>query len=267
MNVNSNSIIENLIDDYYSLFPDMLKISVKVIISDCLSQSHFELRPDMKERLSKLNIENDDNYNGRMVMPNKVGSHINILMNRQKMIEYTEDGTFTWKGTLAHELTHSIDYHQMAIKEKLTSYDPLMETSKYLVFQMWSEYHARKLGYTFLRKQLNLDTDDSTRSERIEHILTTEWPHHMNQHLHDYHNAHDMAKEIYFTMQLLGRLSVWCELFPDIFNETFIRKAFDNNLWMYHIFIFLQKNTMLDEVYPNLDDMRRILKENWGGLY
>lgn len=38
------------------------------------------------------------------------------------MIEkYTEDGSMTWVGILAHELTHAIDYNQFAKREGLNS--------------------------------------------------------------------------------------------------------------------------------------------------
>ena len=49
-------------------------------------------------------------------------------------------------------MTHAIDYYQMARREALTYYDPLEESASYHMFQLWSEYHARKLGYRLLRE-------------------------------------------------------------------------------------------------------------------
>lgn len=268
MEISLKANINQLIVDYYAIFPDMQRVPVNIIISDCLSRSQFALRPDLKEHSVNEIIEKREDINGRMVLPYKVKEPINILMNKQKMIEYTENGTYTWIGTCAHELTHAIDYHQMAVKENLDFYDPLREISEYLMFQMWSEYHARKIGYMFLRNKLKVDVDDNTKEDRIKHILKIEWPHHKNQHYNDYHNAHDIVKEIYCTMQLLGRFSVWCDLFPDVFNESFINSTYQllNAPWMYLIFQFLQQYDTLNDIYLYFDNMRLILKENWEGL-
>jgi hypothetical protein len=67
-------------------------------------------------------------------------------------------------------------------------------------------------------------------------------------------------------MQLLGRYSVWCDLFPDEFNAPILKELFINAPWMYNLFIFLRKNYSLDIVYNNFEEMRLILSENWREL-
>lgn len=266
-NLNHNEQIQTYRKQYYEMFSDMPEILDNYIITDCLSKSHFELRPDLKERLIKEGIKKCDNNNGRTVFPIEVNKPINILLNRKYIIETTFDGTLSWIGTFAHELTHAIDYYQMALKENLFVYDPLLEQeSKYFIFQIWSEYHAKRIGYLFLRNYLKVDNDDTTKNDRIEYILETELPYHIKQHYNDYHNAHDMVKEINLTMFLLGRLSVWCDLFPDIFNKSFINSKFEGAPWIFHIFQFLQQCNKFEKVYLKFDELKQVLKENWEGI-
>lgn len=265
-NINFEEIIQSLKLLYYELYPDMPNASINVIISDCLSKTNIEIRPDLKERLVKDGIEKTDDYNGLMVLPYAMGDPINILLNRNKIIEYTEDGSMTWAGTFAHELTHAIDFYQMALKENLNYYDPLLETDKYYMFHLWSEYHARRFGYAFLRKLLKVDTDASNEKDRIEYILKVEWPSHMEYHFKEYHETNNGNIQMNSTMQLLGRYSVWCDLFPNIFNEHALKQTYKNSPWMYHIFTFLNQHNSLEAVYPHFEEMRLILLENWEGL-
>lgn len=169
-------------------------------------------------------------------------------------------------GTFAHELTHAIDFYQMALKENLDYYDPLLATDKYLMFHLWSEYHARKLGYSFLRKQLNVDADVNNEKKMIDYIKNIEWPNHLKRHYHEYHKTNNGNIQMNDTMQLLGRYAVWSDLFPEEINEPALKEIFINSPWMYNIYTFLRQHNSLDSVYPNFEAMRLILKENWKWL-
>lgn len=261
-----NEMIKSLITMYYEYYPTMEPIAANVVFTDSLNKTHCELRTDRKERLLAAAIESDDDYNGRMVMPHEIDGNIHILLNTNKVIEYTEDQSMTWVGTLAHELTHAIDYYQMARKECLSSYDPLEETDQYLMFQLWSEYHARKFGYGFLRKVLGADDDARSKQEHAEYITKTELTFHAKRHFDEYHNTQNGNLQMYSAMQLLGRYSVWCDLYPEWFNKQALKASFANNPWMYNLFSFLRSHETLDAVYNNFSDMRLVLKENWAGL-
>lgn len=265
-NVNTEESILLLKSLYYEFYPDMQKMPINITISDSLSDSYIKIRPDSKERFTIDEKEKTDDNNGLMVLPYVVGDNINILLNKSKIIEYTNDGSMTWLGTFAHELTHAIDFYQMALKEKFDYYDSLLETDKYFMFHLWSEYHARKIGYCFLCKQLNIDADVSNEKDRIEYIQNIEWPNHINRHYSEYHKTDNGNKQMNDTMQLQGRYSVWCDLFPEEFNESVFKETFKNTPWMYSIFTFLRQHSSLDAIYPNFEAMRLILKENWGWL-
>ena len=94
----------------------------------------------------------------------------------------------TWLGTIAHELTHAIDYYQMARKEKLDCYGPLLKTASYLMFQLWSEYHAKRLGYGFMRRLLNMDIN-LAEDEANKYARAKEWDRQVKDHWDEYHGT------------------------------------------------------------------------------
>lgn len=261
-----NEICNSIIEAYFKLYLNMERIPVKIIFTDNLGATHLELRPDRKGQLLAGGLESENDYNGRMVVPYELDDTIHILLNTQKVIEYTNDKSMTWVGTLAHELTHAIDYYQMARKESLESYAPLEEIALYDMFQLWSEYHARKLGYRFLREFLDADKDSSIQEQIIKHIKDVEWNFHKNQHYHEYHRNQNPWQQMYITMQLLGRYSVWCDLYPQSFNLSELKAEFMTIPWIYHLFSFLYSHETLAQIYDCFEDMRLILQENWSAI-
>ena len=252
---------QHLLKLYYSYYPNMKKIPVKMIITDNMENAYCNLRADRMEKVERSHVLDD--YNGLMVVPNSVDDEISILINSNSIVKYTNDSSMTWVGTIAHELTHAIDFYQMARREKLKSYYPLENTGAYFVFQSWSEYHARRLGYRFLRNYLGVDESPLSQEEHISYILRTEWPFHINQHYKVYHATNDGDRQIYSTMQWLGRYSVWCDLFPNSFNENLLAMAFNNSPWMGRLFSFLRHHETFEEIDNHFIDMRVVLQENW----
>lgn len=259
-----NNMINILYEQYYKCYPHMERIPVNIEFTDDLAKKHFELRSDIKEQLIAEDIYSQQNFNGRMVAPCDIKDNISILLNTNKVVQYCNDGSMTWIGTFAHELTHAIDFYMMARKEKLQSYDELQQCSTYLMFQLWSEYHARKLGYQFLRTILGVDKQPTySLKECIDHIQNTEWPTHKKHHFEEYHKNRNGNNQMYITMQLLGRYSVWCDLFPHNFNEDTFAMDFANEIWMQHLFSFMRHHETFDLIYENFDLMESIINENW----
>lgn len=258
-----DNLFNPLIELYYALNQTMERVPVNIILTDNLNRTHCELRPEYKDKLiTESNALNND-YNGRMVVPHSTDETISILINTEKMKQYTDDGSLTWVGTFSHELTHAIDYYQMARREALTYYDPLEESASYHMFQLWSEYHARKLGYRLLREFHEGVGNLGDKQQQIKYITETEWPFHQNNHYRDYHSGIDGNQQMYITMQLLGRYSVWCDLFPNTFNEKTLSTDFYHTPWMGHLFSFLRKHESLDIIYSVFDEFRSVLAENW----
>lgn len=227
-----------------------------------MAKTHYELRPDRKEELIAHNIETFNIQNGRMVTPRTNDEPTYILLNTKMIEKYTEDGSMTWVGILAHELTHAIDYNQFAKREGLNSLDIIEGTSNFYMFQLWSEYHARKRGYYFLRLFFENHNRLDTREIQVEYILQTEWPFHRENHFREYHENTNGNNHMYITMQLLGRYSVWCDLFPDDFNKEAFARDYAQTPWMVHLFTFLRAYETLDDIYGNFNKLKAAFEEN-----
>lgn len=255
--------IQILVDAFYREYPEIERVPVEIILSDDLDETSYRLRPDIRKRLMAQGKQGNGQGNGRMVPPHNLDEKLHVLLNTEMIQKHTKDGTMSWVGTIAHELTHAADFYQMARLEGLSNYDPLQEKSLYELFQYWTEYHARKVGYGFLRKFLGVDTNPDDREAAIEHIASFEWPHHMDDHYSTYHECSDRYEQIIITMHLLGRYSVWCDLFPEVFNEKSLAFDFSHAPWMHHLFSFMRQHETLNAIYEDFSQMRKVLRENW----
>lgn len=253
-------LINSLFSLYHITFPEAEQIPVSVSFTDNLNKTHAELRPDRKETILREGLQAD--FNGRMVVPESLDETIHILLNTKKVEEYTIDGSMTWIGTIGHEYTHALDFYQMARLEKLDSYMPLEKTSQYMMFQQWTEYHARKCGYRFLRKYFETTGQILQGEEQIQHILEVEAPAQTRRYNKEY-NQGSPIERLYLTMQYLGRFSVWVDLFPGYFNEEQILDYCPSAYWMLDLLHFLRKHEKLNEIYGHFDGLQVVLSENW----
>ena len=88
----------------------------------------------------------------------------------------------------------------------------------------------------------------------------------MDDHFDMYHECTDRHQQIIITMHLLGRYSVWCDLFPEMFNEERLAVDFFLTPWMYHLFSFMRQHETLDAIYGDFPAMRMVLRENWENI-
>ena len=253
-------LIDELFDFYFTVYPDAEKIPVQVNLTSDLNKTHAMLRPDDRDRILKDTEQN--NFNGRMVLPISLNDPIHLLINIQKALEYEKAGnTATWIGTLAHEFTHAIDYYQMARLERLDVYLPLEKAGKYTFFQMWSEYHARKLGYYYLRRYREQHGVMRDKETQIQHIIKFEAPTQAAQFKGMWEKV-SPSQRLYNTMQDLGRYSVWMDIFPDVFGRTYFLKTY-GAAWAWDILLFLRDHETLESIYGVFDEFKEVLSETW----
>lgn len=257
--IDLQHIFNNLLSMYYSVFPNTEKLPVHVIMSDDLNQTYAELRPDIAAEILSMHSQAD--YNGRMIPPTDIDGQFYIVLNSKKVYEYTYDKSLTWVGTFAHEYTHAIDYYQMAKFERLDSYSSLENDSHYMLFNYWSEYHARKHGYTFLRAFFYAK-ESKSQDDQICFILNTEAPLHTERFKKEYSTASPNEK-LYLSMQYLGRFSVWIDLFPNLFSENKILEYFPGTYWMKNLLSFLRQHESLEQIYNHFNELKDVLSENW----
>ena len=254
------TLFENIDSLFHTLHPDEQYPPYDIILTDDLNQAHAELQPEYAEEILRKNEQTD--FNGRMVPPLRQDGVFCILINTDKVNQYLAENTNEYIGTLAHELTHTSDYYKMALKENIDSYDTLKTIGKYTPFQMWSEFHARREGYTFLLAFTELANGTADKDFHLNWIQTKEAPFQW-----DYYRrmcaVGDSWMKLYLTMQFLGRYTVWNEQFPDSFNSWTIKKDSGGAMWMVRLFEFLREHKTLEEIYPYWEEFREVLQENW----
>ncbi len=257
---NLQKLIDALFQLYVTVFPDTPQIPVQVTFTEDLNTAHARLRPDLKDDPILQDASGND-FNGRMVLPISIDDPIHILVNIQKAIENEKQGQPTFQGTIAHEYTHAIDYYQIARLDGLGSYFPLEKVGEYSFFQLWSEYHARKRGYYFLRKCCELQGLMPDEETQIEHIINREAPFQAKR-CKDTFPKITPNRRLYNTMQDVGRYSVWMDLFPDVFGRSHFMKIYGFD-WMWDILMFLRDHETLESIYGHFDEFKKVLSENW----
>jgi hypothetical protein len=255
-----NDIISMLAEKYYVLYPEMVRIPVRVEVCECISDAYLRIRPEHEHRMSRQAL---DEINGMVALPKTIEEPISILISKNRVLEYTNDKSMTWVGTFAHELTHAIDFYQIARKGNHKNYDSFQEADENRMFQLWTEYHAKKLGYSFLRSVLEVDLDSNNIDGALEYIITKEWPAQKERFFQEYRSTHNANEQMYLSMHILGRYSVWCDLFPSEFNSKSIENEFPHHLWMKDLLEFLRKHETLDAISEKFDYFEDVLKLNW----
>ena len=158
-------------------------------------------------------------------------------------------------------MTHAIDYRDMALKKNLPNCDELSSLDNYSLFIWWSEYHARKYGYTFLRHILI--GNEIPFSEQKSHIISKELPAQFDRFYEAYHATQNGTAQINEVMQFLGRLSVWYELFPDLITDDVLSSIWCGTTWLPELFFLLIECDTLDNFLNRSASMQEILSTNF----
>lgn len=258
MNDNEN-LIENLayqaICDYINAYNyNMPKLSL--LISDNIEESYFKLRPEHKNTANQKSTKS----NGTLVPPASYDGTFTILINKEYMLNDINNGQRSWIGTIIHELTHARDYLEYANIKGIKDYDEILNIERHFLFQIWTEFNARRYGYLYVRKYSFENIRDI---KQLQFINQEEIPYQINYMFDKVSNEKDMFGQIYPVVHFLGRLSVLKELFPDYFKKDIIIKLFKRCDWIYELFEFLDTHQDLNYAVSDFEKMREILKQNY----
>ena len=255
------AFMTKLINDFYDTFNyEPFKFSTSFTAN--LWESYISARPDHKSKFKQQDLSN---CHGTIVPPQHISGNFMVLIDINYMLEDIKIGHFSWVGTIIHEITHARDYIEYAELIGAKSYDEVIDFSKAnnALFNIWTEFSARRHGYYFVRKY---SFDNMTDVSQVPDILQREMPFHINQMIKDYNSSKDAMKQLYAIAQFSGRLSIWRMLFPQHFTHTQIKELFVNNDWIYDMFIFLDCHHNLSDAYSNFDNFRTILSRNFKGF-
>lgn len=256
-------IMIGILRDYYSVYNlDPVNANYKIV--DDMVLEYTKLRPDHTEK-EPQKVETLNSYNGNMVPPTSVDGTFTILINRSKLLEYLKDGNMTWVGTIVHETTHVCDFIDYSRMLGASDYEDILNIEKNVPFHLWTEFNARAKGYYFVRKYTFQNMFDIAQ---VNDIVNTELP--MQERLlsENYHRTNDGFQQAYYVSHFLGRLYSLQMIFPSYFTDGWIRSMplLSANGWMNEWYWFLKENNTLELAYPRFEEMKRILRKNFGGI-
>ena len=257
-----NDLIKQIVNKYFEFY-DIEPFEIDVHITNSLSETYIKLRPDHINFFSKEELNKFNELHATIALPKKKTDPFCVILSDNYLRECVGKGNEDYIGTIAHEITHIIDYKTYYRISKAYNYDDIQSiknNDRNYMFSQWTEYNARRQGYYFLRSIVW--GEDIKGEESIEHIINTELPFHIN-HLTEVFESGDSYSKMYTTMQFLGRLRVWEDLFPDVFTPYLIHELLSSNLWIEELHDFFVSYDTLSKVYDRFEELKTILSHSF----
>ena len=165
-----------------------------------------------------------------------------------------------------HELTHYCDYKDYARIHNLSSYEELFNNQETVLFQNWSEYHAERRGYgAYLKRKygIRLKFDDTGKKVGIMEKETMNNIVYYGEH---YTNTaeYGSSRQIYFTMHLLARMSIWMQILPYQVADILSSPSFNYRglEWIKKLMYLFAKYPTIHQMDPHFMEIAFIIAEN-----
>lgn len=253
-----------LISKVWSDYCNELKKEPLSIVNFCvvndINQEYRKIRPDQAEKYPEQ-FENEIHYSALTITPSLTNENFYVLLDSKYFVESLEKN-YNWAGSVAHELTHVYDHMEYADLIDCHDYDDIIDLTQHWMFNIWTEFHAKAIGYYFVRKYSFENVYDTSQ---VEDIVQKELPMHSKDMFESYHAANNPFDQMYAVTHFLGRLFIWEKLFPDYFTENMIRQLLGENKWMLDTYIFLKNHMKLDEAFRDFEELKNILRQNFRG--
>lgn len=262
-----DNLFEAVLGDYYNYY-GINAIDIECSLSNKLSNTFMEKRPDLFEGDVKTTPEEIDMNRGSVILPKELNGKFTIVMDSNYFMDSLQKMDYQWVGTLTHELTHILDFIQYAELHHLDNYDVIQRDMEHRPFMLWTECNARSKGYFFLRKYVFGDkVNDMNDTDQTDFILEKELPYQINVFTKGYGEADDNAwRQMYVATQFLGRYSVWEKLFPNVFTKSVRRQVLGTNKWVLELYQFFLNNRELEAADINWRELLEIMRSNWKGI-
>ena len=141
-----SELINQIVADYFHFY-NCEPINLSIIFSDDIWKTYFEIRPDHRSKRT----EQLPSFNGTIAAPLELDGTFTVIVDNQYFLSEVKNNRLSWIGTIAHEITHVRDYKEYAQMLSAASYDEVL-TAEHRMFQLWTEFNAKRHGYYFLRK-------------------------------------------------------------------------------------------------------------------
>ena len=258
--------IQRIMNSYVRFF-NIKNLNTQVILADDMyevQKNYGFVDEEIKSLDEATARKNWKHVAACMKYPKSMDEPFTLLFKR----DYLERSPIYEKYRLVfHELTHICDYKDYARLNNLSSFRQLFSSQETVLFQHWSEYHAERRGYAAWLKYrygIKMTVPEFTK-KRID-IMEKETVSNIQYYGEHYTNTaeYGSTRQIYFTMHLLARMSIWHQILPVQVSEILSKPPFD-----YKGIIWIKKLMKLFETYHNIDqmndhfyDIARIIAEN-----
>lgn len=250
-----------IIADYF----DTYKIDNPVVpnykIVENIADAYLSLRPDVL-RKSSVTRKELNQYNGFAVPPREIDGIFTVLINKNVLLENVQNRRADWVGTIAHETTHVQDFSQYARIVDADGYDEILLIGEHGMFNLWTEIHARARGYYFTRKY-TVGGENLQNMSLIPDIKNREIPMQSKMLHENYHATTNGFEQAYFVAQYIGRLYTLQQLYPEAFDDGWVKGHFGINDWMTDWFLFFKEYPELVAASGHFDEMKEILRRNF----
>ncbi len=258
-------MFSDIIYDYFNTFDYAEPVIPEYCIAGDIASECLALRPDMLEK-SGINIDSLNSNHGCVIPPKEIGGTFTVLINKTMLTENDQNKRMDWVGTIAHETTHVQDFAMYAKMVGAKKFEEIQKINEHGMFGIWTEINARSKGYFFTRKY-TLGIDYIKNELLLPDIQNREIPAQWNFLYEQYHDTDNGYEQAYLVAQYIGRLYTLQQLYPDAFDDGWIKKHFGVNIWMTDLFLFFKKYPTLESVFAYFSEMKAILRQNFCGTW
>lgn len=232
------------------------EVSVEIVedlYSECVQKSADAVKEDLKAQKEWMQT-----LNGTIVFPECYTEPFGILIKKSYIEECIRNNNCNWIGTLCHELTHVIDYVNAMEYTANYKMEDFIKARCYEAFAYWTEFNARRYGHYLLRCYEHGEFLKSTIA--LNDLINREIPYQMQLWAEGFGEGKNASDAMYSTMQFLGRLKVWKDLFPDCFDENMLGQIFEPNEWIKELFSYLEESDTVEKLLNSFEVMERIFQ-------
>lgn len=256
MQEDMNKIISEILHKYCEIrnIDKLPEISVEIVedlYSVCVQKSADVVKRDLESQEEWMQT-----LNGTIVYPECCTDPFGILIKKSYIEGCISNNNCNWIGTLCHELTHVIDYANAMEFTANYKMEDFKKARCYEAFAYWTEFNARRYGHYLLRCYEHGDFLKS--SMVLKDLINREMPYQMQLWAAAFEEGKSAFDAMYTTMQFLGRLKVWKDLFPDFFDENMLAQVFGANGWVKELFFYLEENDTVEKAVETFPIMEKI---------
>lgn len=235
--ISFDEIKDMILDKYYEIM-DASRINLNIELVEDIYARRLELE-DHEELRKSI---------GTIVLPKTIDGVYTILISNKAITN------LRFIGTICHELTHIHDYIDFANEYCGCNLELIYSHELQGIFFLWTEFHARCLGYLFYRTAFYaLNNITLTKEEQIQHIKTAEYQLHYKTLYDDIWKAYENNNNTYYLYSIvnyLGRVSAWGIIFKDEFNldnfiPDYLVNQYGNRIFDFFHLLQVMKNFQL----------------------